>query len=76
MKGVDEMTETIIQKMSIYDACACVEGFDGQEHSEEEVIASWQYLIDTGAVWQLQGWYGRNAHLLIEEGICRPVLSS
>ena len=59
--------------MSIYDACACVEGFDGLEHTEEEELAAWQVLIDTGACWKLQGWYGRNAHALIEAGLChRP----
>jgi hypothetical protein len=75
MKGVDEMEENMVQQLSIYDACACVEGFDGLEHTQEEEIAAWQYLIDTGAAWTLQGWYGRNAHALIKAGICRPALN-
>jgi hypothetical protein len=54
-----------------YNACACVEGFDGEEHSEEETISAWQFLINTGLCWQLQGWYGRNAQSLIEQGICK-----
>jgi hypothetical protein len=41
--------------------------------SEEEVIQAWQHLIDTALVWQLQGWYGRTATHLIEEGICNAV---
>jgi hypothetical protein len=36
----------------------------------EEQIEAWQHLIDTALVWQLQGWYGRTATRLIEEGIC------
>ena len=52
-----------------YDASACVEGFDGIEHDEETVISAWQYLIDTGLAWKLQGSYGRTAKYLIEEGI-------
>ena len=55
-----------------YDACACVEGFDGIEHDEETVLSAWQYLIDTGRCWTLQGWYGRTAQQLIDAGYCKP----
>ena len=34
------------------------------------VPQAFQYLIDTGMVWQLQGWYGRTAVNLINAGIC------
>ena len=55
-----------------YDACAAVEGFDGEEHDEEEIIAAWQSLIDSGDAFRLQGWYGRTARNLIEAGRCSP----
>lgn len=64
------------ETMTVYDACACVEGFDGEEHTQEEELAAWQHLIDTGAAWTLQGWYGRNAHQLILAGLCKPVLNA
>ena len=38
------------------------------EHDEE--VEAWQYLIDTGLAWQLQGWYGRTAQRLINDGYC------
>jgi len=39
-------------------------------HSDEFFVESFQYLIDTGAVWGLQGWYGRTAVDLITSGLC------
>lgn len=38
--------------------------------TEELVIQAWQYLIDTGLAWTLQGWFGRTAQQLIKAGIC------
>ena len=37
---------------------------------QEEEIQAWQYLIDTGMAWKFQGWYGRTAKRLIDEGVC------
>lgn len=55
--------------MSTYEATGIAEGFIEPE-SEEQVIEAWQHLIDTGMVWKLQGWFGRNAMRLIEAGVC------
>ena len=38
--------------------------------SNEEELEAWQYLIDTGMAWKFQGWYGRTAKRLIDEGEC------
>lgn len=54
--------------MTPYKAVALAEGFEEAE-SEEQVIEAWQYLVDTGMVWQLQGWFGRTAQALIEQGV-------
>ena len=58
--------------MDTYTACSIVEGFSGEEHTEEEHIAAWQHLIDTGVCWSLQGWYGRGAMNMIKNGLCSP----
>ena len=55
--------------MDSYTATGLAEGFIEAE-SEEQVIEAWQTLIDTGLAWQLQGWFGRQASKLIEEGVC------
>ena len=57
--------------MDNFTAIGIAEGFIEAE-SEEQVIEAWQHLIDTGMAWQLQGWFGRTAMHLIEEGYCTP----
>jgi len=56
--------------MDSYMAVGIAEGFEEAE-SEEQQIEAWQFLIDTGLAWKLQGWFGRTAHQLIESGICK-----
>jgi len=57
--------------MDNFTAIGIAEGFI-EADSEEQVIEAWQYLIDTGLAWQLQGSFGRAARSLIEHGICTP----
>ena len=54
--------------MDIFEAVMICEGV--HEADEETEIAAWQLLIDSGLVWQLQGYFGRTARDLIEAGIC------
>ncbi len=37
--------------------------------TEEEYLQFWQALVNTGLAWQLEGWYGRTAASLIEQGL-------
>ena len=35
-------------------------------------VQAWQHLVDTGAVWELQGWFGRAAARMISQGTIDP----
>ena len=57
------------KKMSDFDAIMAIE--NGEFESEEDFLAAWQTLIDSGTVWKLQGSYGRTAADLIMQGLCK-----
>jgi len=54
--------------MHKFDAVGIAEGFV-QCHSEDEYLEAWQYLVNSGLAWKLQGWFGRTATNLIERGL-------
>jgi hypothetical protein len=56
--------------MKNFDAVGLAEGWI--EGSEEEILEAWQHLVDTGLAWSLQGWFGRTACHLIEQGLIAP----
>jgi hypothetical protein len=57
--------------LDTFTACSIVEGFDGRDdHTSDEIIAAWQFLINSGDAFRLQGWYGREAMRLIDLGHC------
>ncbi|UCG93506.1 MAG: hypothetical protein JSV97_10175 [candidate division WOR-3 bacterium] len=49
------------------EAIGIAEGFI-ETDSEERYVEAWQFLLDTGLVWSLQGWFGRTAVSMIEAG--------
>ncbi len=54
--------------LTSYTATGIAEGFVESE-SDAQTIAAWQYLHDTNLAYQLQGWFGRTATSMIEQGI-------
>lgn len=56
--------------MTDLEAIKTIEDSDCYDH--EAWIAAFQQLIDSGTVWHLQGFYGRNAARLISLGECHP----
>jgi len=54
--------------MDSYTAVGLAEGFI-ESDDENQVLEAWQYLVDTGLAWKLQGWFGRTAAALIDSGL-------
>jgi hypothetical protein len=54
------------------DAFLIVDGWDGIEHSPEQVIEAWQHIIDCGTVPQVTDEDRRRIADMIARGLCRP----
>lgn len=64
------MTDQFTPQINTFDAVGIAEGWIPCD-SEEAYIEAWQVLIDTGLAWSLQGWFGRTARDLIDQGVCQ-----
>lgn len=55
--------------MDMFKACSIAEGFcGGEDATQDEQRAAWQWLYDQKAYLHLQGWYGRTMRDMIEDG--------
>jgi len=66
-----ERTTTMLPNLQdTLDTIAAIQIVEGSIPSEEdEQLAAWQLLINSGIVWRLQGSYSRGAMALIEQGL-------
>jgi hypothetical protein len=58
-------TESKVNRSNMLDY---IMDFEEGSLEENDVIELFQFLVDTGIAWQLQGFYGRTAETLIEAG--------
>jgi len=54
-----------------YDVTSAITEYEMGHLPFPKVIELFQYLVDTGMAWKLQGSYGREANMLIQEGLVR-----
>ena len=54
--------------METYDHLGELIAYETEGLDEERMIRLFQYLVDTGLAWSLQGHYGRTACALIKAG--------
>lgn len=55
-----------------FDTLDFIMRWENGECNDDETIAGFQKLIDTGLAWRLQGCYGRTASQLIATNVCHP----
>lgn len=55
-----------------FDVVGFIIEFESGGVSDETLIEGFQHLINNGMAWTLQGFYGRTANSLIEQGYCKP----
>lgn len=51
------------------DLTARLMQYEGGDMSEEDTLALFQDLVNSGLAWQLQGHYGRTAASLLQQGL-------
>ena len=65
----------MMEKFTVFSATQVAENHmmklgAGDVEEADKYIAAFQFLISSGVVWELQGWYGRQAAELIDAGFC------
>ena len=59
------------KKQMLLDAVMIAEG-EMEPTQSMSYVDAWQYLVNTGEVWKLQGWFGRAAFRMISQGTIDP----
>ena len=52
-----------------YDSTGAIIAYEHGDLDEDATFELFQYLVNTGLAWQLQGSYGRTAKALLDAGL-------
>lgn len=64
------LRDTDFYKMlTLPKAVEVIENYENELLGEAEYLTAWQYMADTDAWKILQGWYGRQLCILINQGL-------
>jgi len=65
------MTQPTTNAGGKFDLTERIIAYETGEISHEGFVELFQYLVDTGLAWRLQGSYGRLAEVLIGDGVIK-----
>jgi len=65
------MSQATLNADGKFDLTSRIIAYESGEVTEKEFVELFQYLVDTGLAWRLQGSYGRLAEVLIGEGVIK-----
>ena len=65
------MTQPTTNAGGKFDLTERIIAYETGELSHEGFIELFQYLVDTGLAWSLQGHYGRTAEILIADNVIK-----
>jgi len=65
------MSQATLNADGKFDLTSRIMAYEGGEISHEDFVELFQYLVDTGLAWRLQGSYGRLAEVLIGDGVIK-----
>jgi hypothetical protein len=64
--------ERIFMQSPKYDSVSAIMAYEQGDLDQDATIELFQYLVDTGLAWRLQGSYGRAAMSMIKAGVISP----
>ena len=70
--GIEVVTEepdNVLRNWDGYDYTSAMIAWENGKLSDEDTVIMFQFLVDTGEAWNLQGFYGRTAEEMMDEGL-------